>query len=479
MQTNRTTAADMALQPRIFPAVTPEDCPIFYRIDGIEYRGIPKFFRPTVTRKQLDAVCTLYTFCGRHTSGLLIRAEAMVYHDFSVTDWIAYFENDTGKPSPIVSDFRITAGEIKGTSPVLEHNNGDTCTPAGYTVTETPLQNGAAISLSPADGTPCCGAGPYMRLSFDGWGVNLAIGFPATWQADFTGTDNGVRLSVGQKRCHMTVLPGETIRTPRIVLQAYTGDAVRGRNAWRKFYFAHILPRENGTPLPPMLCLHVFGDGGPEFTGTTEEHQIAGLKQYIDRGMKPDIWWMDAGWYPCDFNWPQTGTWEHDPARFPDGLGAIGQVCAEQDVRFLLWFEPERVRKHTWLSDHHPEWLLENGSDNALLNLGDPAACDWLIDHVNRKIKEYHIRVYRQDFNFAPAPYWEKYESADRIGAMENLHVQGYLRYWDALLDANPGLWIDSCASGGRRNDLDTMRRAVPLHYTDVGYGNHPIKQKQ
>ena len=26
---------------------------------------------------------------------------------------------------------------------------------------------------------------------------------------------------------------------------------------------------------------------------------------------------------------------------------------------------------------------------------------------------------------------------------------------------------------------METMRRAVPLHYTDVGYGNHPIKQLQ
>jgi alpha-galactosidase len=61
----------------------------------------------------------------------------------------------------------------------------------------------------------------------------------------------------------------------------------------------------------------------------------------------------------------------------------------------------------------------------------------------------------------------------------ENLHAQGYLRYWDELILRNPGLWIDSCASGGRRNDLETMRRAVTLHYTDVGYGHHPIKQKQ
>jgi alpha-galactosidase len=58
----------------------------------------------------------------------------------------------------------------------------------------------------------------------------------------------------------------------------------------------------------------------------------------------------------------------------------------------------------------------------------------------------------------------------------ENQHVQGYLQYWDDLLARHPGLWIDSCASGGRRNDLETMRRSVPLHYTDYGYGIHPVK---
>ena len=94
-------------------------------------------------------------------------------------------------------------------------------------------------------------------------------------------------------------------------------------------------------------------------------------------------------------------------------------------------------------------------------------------------IKASHVKVYRQDFNFDPMPYWEQAETADRIGAIENLHAQGYLRYWDQLILRNPGLWIDSCASGGRRNDLETMRRAVTLHYTDVGYGNHPIKHKQ
>jgi alpha-galactosidase len=49
----------------------------------------------------------------------------------------------------------------------------------------------------------------------------------------------------------------------------------------------------------------------------------------------------------------------------------------------------------------------------------------------------------------------------------ENLYVQGYLAYWDALRQRHPQLRIDSCASGGRRDDLETMRRAVPLIRSD------------
>ena len=283
----------------------------------------------------------------------------------------------------------------------------------------------------------------------------------------------------------MTILPGETMRTPRLTMMAYAGDEAHGRNLYRHWYFAHVLPRENGKPLEPMLCLHLFGDGGAEFTQTTAENQLKAIDTYVNRGMTPDVWWIDAGWYPCAGDWTKLGLWEHDPERFPDGLTPIGKRCEKYGTRFLLWMEPERVvsrKAGIWVE--HPEWTLEtdgaveNGGPS-LLDIGIPECCDWLIDHVDTLIKKYHVHVYRQDFNTAPAMFWERNETEDRIGAKENLHVQGYLRYWDTLIARNPGLWIDSCASGGRRNDPDTMRRAVTLHYTDVGYGNHPIKQKQ
>ena len=105
-----------------------------------------------------------------------------------------------------------------------------------------------------------------------------------------------------------------------------------------------------------------------------------------------------------------------------------------------------------------------------------------LIDLLDGYIKEFGVDIYRQDFNLrtdrgAAGVCWQEAEAADRIGAVENLHIQGYYRMWDTLLDRNPGLLIDSCASGGRRNDIETMRRSVPLHETDFGYGNHPVLQ--
>jgi hypothetical protein len=59
-------------------------------------------------------------------------------------------------------------------------------------------------------------------------------------------------------------------------------------------------------------------------------------------------------------------------------------------------------------------------------------------------------------------------------GMTENLYVQGHLAFWDELLRRHPHLRIDSCASGGRRNDLETMRRAVPLLRSDFQHAHMP-----
>src|SRR5262249_32667014 len=84
-----------------------------------------------------------------------------------------------------------------------------------------------------------------------------------------------------------------------------------------------------------------------------------------------------------------------------------------------------------------------------------------------------------QDFNFEPIDHWHAHDAPDRRGMTENRYVRGYWAYWDALVEKKPGLLIDSCASGGRRNDLETLRRAVPLHTSDFDYGHSIGRQSR
>jgi alpha-galactosidase len=141
-------------------------------------------------------------------------------------------------------------------------------------------------------------------------------------------------------------------------------------------------------------------------------------------------------------------------------------------IRGNLWFEPERVRRGTWLATEHPGWVFW-GDGEGLLNLGNPDAWQWLLDHVDRMITREGIDFYRQDFNTDPLPYWRPQDAEDRQGITEIRYVTGLLAFWDELLRRHPDVLYDNCASGGRRNDLESMRRGVP--YTKSDYAYEPV----
>jgi len=89
---------------------------------------------------------------------------------------------------------------------------------------------------------------------------------------------------------------------------------------------------------------------------------------------------------------------------------------------------------------------------------------------------EQGIDLYRNDFNINPLSYWRANDEEDRQGITEIKYVTGFLAYWDELRRRHPNMLIDTCASGGRRNDLETLRRSVPLLRSD--YILEPVSQQ-
>ena len=415
-------------------------------------------------------------------SGLQVRLIATEYAGFPVVEWTMWLKNTGTADTAIIQgiqglDWKLPAGLDQQLR--LHGIRGDTCAaesfkpwtrelkPSAHHVFSPPVKGGYASGKS-SDGP---NGWPYWNLQTPGGGMILAVGWPGQWEAAFDrGANGALHLKAGQQLTHLVLKPGEEIRTPSITLLLWQGDdVVRAQNLWRTWYLAHVLPRIGGEPQPPTTQIQV---GGSLATW-------GGVQAFLNAGIKPDILWRDAGsdskstWYPSagprKTEWLNTGTWEPDPARYPQGFRPFSDKARANGMQFLLWFEPERVGDPgSWLGKNHPEWLLPGNSAGDVLNLGNPDALKWLIEHIDRMVKVEGLDWYREDLNgdgYATA--WRKADAPDRQGITENLHVQGHLAFWDELRRRNPNLRLDSCASGGRRNDLETMRRSVPLLRSD------------
>ena len=427
--------------------------------------------------EELDASRTRHTITWTDpTTQLEVRLVAVDYRDFPVVEWTAWFKNTGSKDTPVLADVLGMDAMVRRPSPggfVLRTIRGDDQTPQSYQPIEIRMAGISTQRFAPVGGRPTNKAFPYFNVEWPNQqGVITALGWPGQWQMVFEGEDKmGMRFGGGQETLRATLKPGEEVRTPLSVMMFWRGDSIRAQNLWRRWMIAHNIPRPSGQlPAPILSC-----DSSAyyaEMAKANDLSQILFIDRYVKNNILPDYWWMDAGWYPCDGRWQSVGTWEPDKKRFPQGLRKIADHAHKRKIMTLVWFEPERVAPGTWLYQNRADWLLGADGRDKLLNLGNPAAWKWLCEHIDKVLREQGIDLYRQDFNFDPLGYWRGNDGPDRQGVTENLHVQGYLAYWDELRKRHPDMLIDSCASGGRRNDLETLRRAVPLFESDFAWFN-------
>ena len=447
--------------------------PLFSFIYGGQPSGeILKIWDVELAEEELDEHRTqrTLTYTDSKTS-LQVRCEIVIWKNYPTVEWTVYFKNNGKASTRILSTIQaIDTGFARSTDDefLLHHHIGDKCTIDSFAPIETELGPGACKTFIPDGGRPSNGEWPYYNLECpaEGKGVIIAIGWPGQWKSQFVRDDGvGLRIIAGQELTHLTLHPGEEIRTPLIALQFYRGDWLRAQNIWRRWMLDHNFPKDHGKPLSPKL-----GAGSVQFYGfnCTEDGDIEFLDRFRDAGIKLSYWWMDAGWYDNgDASWGKVGTWQADRERFPNGLKPIGDRCHADQIELMVWFEMERVSADTWLTNNHPEWI-HGGAEGGLLKLDEPEVVQWVIERVDGIISESGIDLYRSDFNIDPLPCWRANDAEDRQGITEIRYIEGYLGYWDELRRRHPGMLIDSCASGGRRDDLETMRRAVPILPTDV-----------
>jgi len=458
--------------------------PFSFEYDGVSSEALLPDWEYSSERQEVEGGLQRIIFYKCPTTGLLLECHLTTYSDLPGVDWVFYLENRSETDTPIIDSFLPLDATLlearEKQSVTLRWSRGDDNHPSESVVSHLPhdeplapnqLRKFAAIGgRSSNAGRLRDGISGGVLPFFNCLGPNeawvVAVGWSGQWAAEFAReSDGSVTVGAGMEKTHFRLHPGERIRTPRIVLLRYGGDAmIKGHNYFRKLMLKHYVHREDGEPAVPPICHNTAATVYRSGKKATEKNQLLLIEEAAELGC--EAYWLDAYWYPQPWS-SNVGNWFPRPEDFPRGLRPLGDAAHQAGMKFVLWFEPERVQSGTQFFRDHPEYLLgEVGS--CLFNLGDPKARKFLTEFLDKRIKEWGVDIYRNDFNMDPLSFWQKNDQADRQGISEIRYISGLYQMWSELIHRNPGLTIDNCASGGRRIDVEICSLSYPLWRSDL-----------
>ena len=488
--------ADIARAETIFTswAENPASIPVAFEYDGVRHEGLGDF--PLVSTKVSPAACgkSLVAIFNL-AEGLELRAEALLNEEFGETEYTVWIENRGSSPSKVIRDFKSVVMPFEGSDPMLrgclgDHRNlyADYQTELRDTTVEFVSSNGRATHI----------VFPYFDLVHGDGGTLMAIGWAGTWQAMFEAEGSKTIWTAGNCiNFNSVLMPGEKIRSALVVLLPYKGrDRDDASNLWREWFLKYNMPSADaeGNPIKPFSTTCFASDTGlPNSDGSISERFYT-WKRTLDRliyeDVVPDFRWFDAGWYldprgntvPSDW-YGTVGTWELDTIKWPGKTFLeSNEACHKAGMKVLTWFEPESVCDVEDLARNYgydPEWADHFRSNRYTSNLGDPDCLEWTLGRITKMMGENGVDLFREDNNSNPVKAWGSFDLRDslktglpRTGITENLAIQGHYELWDRILEfcAQNGkcTFIDNCASGGGRNDIESLRRSLPFMRSDA-----------
>ncbi|MGY1701477.1 alpha-galactosidase [Geodermatophilus sp. SYSU D00766] len=309
----------------------------------------------------------------------------------------------------------------------------------------------------------CAGTPGFSSAEGEVWAVHLGWSGNQVHYAEKL--HNGARvLGAGELLLsgEVELAPGASYDSPWLFASHGRGlDAVAGRfHTWLR-----ARPTHPARPRPVTLntweAVYFDHDLG-RLTGLAETAARLGIERFV----------LDDGWFGSRRDDTSgLGDWRVSADVWPHGLHPLLDRVHELGMEFGLWVEPEMVNLDSELARAHPEWLFSAGGrvgdpsrNQHVLDLAHAGAYEHVRSHLQALLDEYDIAYLKWDHN--------RYlvDAGHTPGGEPGVHAQTLATYrlLDELRAANPGLEIESCASGGGRVDLGILQRTDRVWASDT-----------
>ncbi len=412
---------------------------------------------------------------------LTLSLELDLHEGDGAAVWMLRFTNSSDENSKQISSIRAFDAEFeRADGTVFSTLNGDDHNEKSFLPRYEAIDDGCKLHLEPYQGrSASITAFPYFDISDGDSALVCAVGWTGQWFLDINGSNSSFTVDAGLADADLYLKPQESIRTVRMCVMCCDCGAEDARRRFRRFTIENYSPLNKDEQLLPVALQNFdrYFWTVPEWR--CEPMQLDHVEKIGKTGVA-DTYWLDAAWFKNGFPLG-VGNFCFDPGFEKNGLKKISEAIHKYGMKFLVWFEPERIYETSDTWRDHRDFLLSCEEQitegvtvdvkNFLFNLGNEDARKWLADTIISFMRENGIDTYRQDFNMDPLPYWRHADEPNRRGLTEIKFVDGLYKLWDSLREAIPNLLIDNCSSGGRRIDFETCMRSVPLWRSDTGCG--------
>lgn len=288
------------------------------------------------------------------------------------------------------------------------------------------------------------------------------------------------------------LVPGGSFETPTVFLGAFSGGPDGAANQLRPWVRAVLgNPITWKDPHYPIVVNNSWGSG----MAVDEALALRMIGESKELGV--EMFHIDAGWFRG------VGDWYPSPTKFPHGLAPIADEAHKQGLRFGIWVDwtqaaldtqPGALNVHDpkvadWMvSDLPPDWKPEEFKGQTV-DLGVPAAHDYLRKEVKRMVDDYHLDMIehdgylvaqgctRDDHPHAPpnqstikvAHEWgSNFVTASNSTDVSYHAVRAYYDIYAHTRAEHPGLLFEICNDGGRMVDFGSAAHGDYFSITDT-----------